>query len=124
MSIFRPFIEARALLGVPDDADGAAIKRAYRKLVLAHPPDSDPEGFRRVRDAYEMLQAPLDRVQEILFREEPAIDPPPPPPPVERAPPVPLALVLLRIVASQVDAEALLRPSAQPTRSPEGTPPR
>lgn len=124
MSLLRPFAEARALLGVAPDADAAVVKRAYRKLVLAHPPDTDPEGFRRVRDAFELLTAPGDRVREMLLREVPAIDPPPLPTPPEVKPPAPLALVLLRLVAAEIDAEALLPPAAPPPRTPEGTPPR
>jgi len=33
-----------------------AIRRAYLRQVRAHPPERDPEGFRRVREAYELAQ--------------------------------------------------------------------
>lgn len=33
----------------------ADVRRAYAALVRLHPPDEDPAGFRRVRDAYEVL---------------------------------------------------------------------
>lgn len=45
--------EAFELLGLPPDADARAIKRAYHKLLKRHKPDSDPDGFRRLRDAFE-----------------------------------------------------------------------
>jgi hypothetical protein len=32
------------------------IRRAYLRGVRAHPPERDPEGFRRIRDAYELLK--------------------------------------------------------------------
>jgi len=38
-----------------------AVKRAYFAALQKHPPHSDPEGFRRLRQAYERLQRPLER---------------------------------------------------------------
>jgi hypothetical protein len=39
---------------LPTTAD--AIKRAYLRAVKAHPPERDPDGFRRVREAYDFLR--------------------------------------------------------------------
>lgn len=49
--------EARSVLGVGVDADGAEIKRAYREKVKEVHPDrgGDEETFRRVADAYDRL---------------------------------------------------------------------
>jgi len=48
-----------ALLGVPPDADDAAIRNAYRVLARRYHPDSgegsSPEKFRQVAEAYEIL---------------------------------------------------------------------
>lgn len=135
MSILRPFAEARALLGVASDADANVIKRAYRKLVLAHPPDIDPEGFRRVRDAFELLSLPGPRIQDLMLQPTPTIDPPPLPKPPEPPRVEPLPLVLLRLAAARVDAAALLAgassnapargdeppPAAAPVRTTEGS---
>jgi curved DNA-binding protein CbpA len=48
-----------ALLGVPADADEAAIRSAYRVLARRYHPDSgegsSPEKFRQVVEAYEIL---------------------------------------------------------------------
>ena len=57
-----------AELGVPPDADAAAIKRAYRKKALESHPDAnkDPdaqEKFIRVLKAYEVLSNPEARAQ-------------------------------------------------------------
>ena len=41
-------------LTVPTSAD--AIRRAYLRRVRAHPPERDPERFRKIRDAYELLK--------------------------------------------------------------------
>jgi curved DNA-binding protein CbpA len=47
-----------AVLGIPPTLDPAAVKRAYFAGLRAHPPHVDPEGFRRLRSAYEALTAP------------------------------------------------------------------
>lgn len=47
--------EARALLGVDADASGDQLRRAYLRAVRRHPAERDPEGFKRVRAAYELL---------------------------------------------------------------------
>jgi len=38
--------------------DAGAVKRAYFRQLSLHPPQKDPEGFRRLRAAYEVLQQP------------------------------------------------------------------
>jgi curved DNA-binding protein CbpA len=43
------------ILGIAPTLDLAAIKRAYFAALTAHPPHSDPEGFKRIRSAYEAL---------------------------------------------------------------------
>ncbi len=40
-------------LGIAPTSDEAAIKKAYAARIREHRPDRDPEGFRRVRAAYE-----------------------------------------------------------------------
>lgn len=51
------------VLGVPKDADVAAIKKAYRKQALAHHPDrgGDQEKFKEIGKAYEVLSDPEKR---------------------------------------------------------------
>lgn len=44
------------VLGVKRDASETEIKRAYFALVRDHPPERDPEGFKRIRAAYERLR--------------------------------------------------------------------
>ncbi|KIG16178.1 hypothetical protein DB30_04896 [Enhygromyxa salina] len=43
------------VLGLEPTLERAAIKRAYFGLLRHHSPHADPEGFRRIRDAYEQL---------------------------------------------------------------------
>jgi len=47
-----------ALLGIAPTLDPAAVKRAYFEALARHPPHQDPEGFQRVRGAYEALTRP------------------------------------------------------------------
>ena len=102
MSILTPFEEARATLGLGDaegtaaggaesgaESDAAVVKRAYRRALAQHPPDTDPDGFRRIRDAYELLRDPWGRAEEILVRPLPQAPrprrrPPRPPSPAAR----------------------------------------
>lgn len=49
------------VLGVERTADERAIKKAYFALIRKHPPDSQPEEFKRVRQAYETLSDPVAR---------------------------------------------------------------
>lgn len=42
-----------SVLGLEPDADTRSIKRQYAALLKQHRPDEDPEGFQRLRDAYE-----------------------------------------------------------------------
>lgn len=48
--------ESYQILGVPPEADFAQIKQAYFAKIKQHSPDNDPEGFKRVRKAYETLK--------------------------------------------------------------------
>lgn len=54
-----------AILGVTPDADGDAIRVAYRSLVRRYHPDrgtgSSAEKFRQVTEAYEILSDPRRR---------------------------------------------------------------
>ena len=60
-------IDFYELLGVSRDADGAAIKSAYRKLAMKHHPDRNPgcteseNTFKAVSAAYEVLKDPQKR---------------------------------------------------------------
>ncbi|MBN1205126.1 MAG: hypothetical protein JXB05_09405 [Myxococcaceae bacterium] len=47
-----------AVLGLAPTLDLSALKRAYFAALARHPPHQDPEGFQRVRAAYEALTRP------------------------------------------------------------------
>lgn len=44
------------ILGLEPEASQADIKKAYFKLVRQHSPESDPEQFQKIREAYEQLK--------------------------------------------------------------------
>lgn len=44
------------VLGVERGCSQSDLKRAYARLLKLHRPDQDPEGFRRIRDAFEWLR--------------------------------------------------------------------
>jgi predicted nucleic acid-binding Zn ribbon protein len=46
------------ILGIAPTLDARAIKRAYFARLAQTPPHIDPQGFRRLRAAYELLQQP------------------------------------------------------------------
>jgi molecular chaperone DnaJ len=63
-----------AILGVPADADSAAIKKAYRKLARTLHPDQKPgdkaaeKRFKEIGEAYAVLSSPEDRKQYDAIR--------------------------------------------------------
>ncbi len=60
-----------AVLGVAQDAGDEAIRAAYLGALKEHPPDADPEGFERVRDAWEVLRDPCRRTARVLLAADP-----------------------------------------------------
>ncbi len=58
-------------LGVPADADDAAIHTAYLAAVKACPPERDRKRFEAVRGAYEAIRTHKDRLAHELFDTSP-----------------------------------------------------
>ena len=54
------------ILGLDDNADEKAIKRAYFKLVRQHSPEKDPEQFQKIREAYEYLTSSQKNKEEAM----------------------------------------------------------
>jgi curved DNA-binding protein CbpA len=55
------------VLGVPREADERQIKRAYFALIRKHPPETDPEQFQKIREAYEVLSRSESRREYDAF---------------------------------------------------------
>lgn len=119
MSLTAPFEEARAALGIDAaEVDAAAVKRAYRRALAEHPPDTDPDGFRRIRDAYELLRDPWTRAKELLDNPLPQAPPPGAPAAAPAPPRGATAVALLRLAAMRADPEVWAK--AAPARRPRG----
>jgi hypothetical protein len=52
--------EALAELGVDRGATPEEARRAYLRLLKTRKPETDPAGFRRAREAYEMSKEALE----------------------------------------------------------------
>ena len=60
-----------AVLGLDEDASDAAVRAAYLAAVRAHPPDRDPAGFQRIREAYDAIRDEDRRLDLRLFGPPP-----------------------------------------------------
>lgn len=109
-----------AVLEVEADATPAQLRIAYHRQLRDHPPERDPEGFKRVRDAYETLRSPRKRAELALLelRHGPAEfdldrlrDTPPPPFP-ERFADHLLTVALAEVEAAIDDQVARARAAA------------
>jgi DnaJ-class molecular chaperone len=65
-----PFV----VLGLDETASDETVREAYVAAIRISPPDRDPEGFRRARDAYEQLRDPEKRLDLRLFGPTPLAD--------------------------------------------------
>ena len=71
-----------AVLGLARGADQNDVRTAYFALVRQHPPEQDPETFKRIRAAYDKLRTTQRRAETDLFM----LQPPPPWSPPKRQP--------------------------------------
>ena len=69
-----PVDDPWTVLGLDPDADEATLKRRYTELVLANPPDRDPERFAAIRSAYETALDPRAQARSLLFGPPPLRD--------------------------------------------------
>jgi TPR repeat protein len=63
-------------LGIAPTGDRSAIRRAYAERLKQTRPDDDPQGFARLRAAYEQAMAQAEAVisvERVLAREEPPV---------------------------------------------------
>jgi hypothetical protein len=122
MNLTQPYRDARGRLGLTADDDASCVKRAYRKAVALAPPDRDPEGFRRIREAYELLVDPFPRAKERLVSPVPLVPAPSLPPSAMLPSPTALATELLRSVLgalprADLEAPVLARSASNRPRS-------
>ena len=63
-----------SILEIDRTKDKQAIQDAYRKLLVKVNPEDDPEGFKRLREAYEAANAYADRPEELKKAPETPIE--------------------------------------------------
>lgn len=92
------------VLGIARGAGAEEIRQAYFAKVREHPPERDPEAFKRVREAYERLRSLEKRVESDVFLMKelaPSFEPAPPTTPVR--PSVDPAAILLWVEERRAD---------------------
>jgi len=62
----KSITDPHRVLGLPQHASEAEIRRRYLELVKEFPPERDPERFREVRAAYEAVKDPLIIARSLL----------------------------------------------------------
>jgi hypothetical protein len=68
--------EAFAELGVAADTRPDLARRAYLRLLKTRKPEADPDGFRRLREAYEIVRATGGRLRPMVTTPSPPAPPP------------------------------------------------
>lgn len=76
----------RTLLGVGDNVDRTALRRAYTVLLRQFNPEHFPEHFRRIREAYETVLQQVEWQEAVgkQFADDTPDDEPDPPPPSQQ----------------------------------------
>ena len=64
-------IDAREVLGVSATATEEEIRAAYLRAIKEYPPETFPEQFERIRDAWEALRDRRSRARNLLFSGDP-----------------------------------------------------
>jgi hypothetical protein len=115
--------DAFAELGIDRDAGSDGARRAYLRLLKTRKPETDPEGFMRLRAAYELVKEHLPRFEAFRAREPAASAPPVVVATVEAAPaaiaPMPTTVEELRALlegrpAVDEAAPAVVEPATDP----------
>ena len=70
------FSNAHQILDVRPDAPAEELRKAYLNLVRQHPPDRDPDKFRDIHAAYQMLNDPMAQATALLTlsRDKPDLE--------------------------------------------------
>ena len=55
------------ILGIRELVTDEEVKTAYHRKLRLHPPESDPEAFARISEAYESIRHETDRLRLRLF---------------------------------------------------------
>ena len=59
----EPYLDPYAVLGLAHTATSNEIRQAYFNQVRLHPPEREPDQFKRIRAAYDQLRTPVKRIE-------------------------------------------------------------
>ncbi len=62
------------ILGINSSSDDKIIRNAYLQLVKEHPPDRDPEKFKKIAEAYGSVKDEEKRLKYYLLNKELPVD--------------------------------------------------
>ncbi len=62
------------ILGINSSSDDKTIRNAYLQLVKEHPPDRDPEKFKKIAEAYEAIKDEEKRLKYYLLNKDLPVD--------------------------------------------------
>lgn len=110
------------VLGIEPIEDPRAIKQAYARAVKQHRPDSDPEGYQRLRECYEWALGWVE------WRQSQALDPGAQEPRTSEPAPAPTPAVDVEadagpLAAAQVEAAPAPAPAIEPAPEPHAAAP-
>ncbi|MCL2118191.1 MAG: J domain-containing protein [Planctomycetaceae bacterium] len=54
-------------LGLSPDCSEADLRKRYLTLVRRYPPETHPDKFSKIHEAYEYLKNPLESIPDMLF---------------------------------------------------------
>lgn len=61
------------ILGLSQTADDEDIRKAYLDLVRRYPPETSPDRFEKISEAYQILKDEQSRLRYFLFNEDPGM---------------------------------------------------
>ncbi len=85
------FADALQVLGIDAQTDQKTARRAYLRLVRLHKPEQDPEGFQRIREAWDAVRPLLPKRARPTEPSPPLVEPEfvPDPDPISEPEPIP-----------------------------------
>lgn len=67
MNTKNPMMNPFDVLGVDEDASDADVKKAYFQMVRQFTPEKHAERFKQIREAYDLLKDPSQRLEAKVF---------------------------------------------------------
>jgi DnaJ-class molecular chaperone len=69
-------VDPYEILSISPDADDDSVRKAYLELVRRFSPDKDPEAFKRISRAFDLVKDEKSRLKYYLFNTDVPADTP------------------------------------------------